>query len=80
MDAFIPELNVQASSGPDEDDEEQYKEEELRRICLVMLAYLRGEGRIEQRRRLFRRGTVPVLIIDVDGRQWRLRRNHWAVS
>lgn len=79
MDAFIPELNVQASSTPDEDDEEQYKEEELRRICLVMLAYLRGDGRIEQRRRLFRRGTLPVLIIDVDGRQWRLRRNHWSV-
>lgn len=79
MDAFIPELNVQASSSPDEDDVEQDKEDELRRICLVMRAYLRGEGRIEQRRRLFRRGTVPVLIIDVDGRKWRLGRNYGSV-
>ncbi len=80
MEAFIPELNVRASSSPDEDDVEQDKEDELRGICLVMRAYLRGEGRIEQRRRWFRRGTVPVLIIDVDGHQWRLGRNWGSVS
>lgn len=79
MDAFIPELNVQAAGIPDEDDVEQEKEDELRRICLVMRAYLRGEGRIEQRRRLFRRGTVPVVIVEVDGHEWRLGRNHWRV-
>jgi hypothetical protein len=78
MDAFIPELNVQ-TSVLDEDDVEQEKEDEIRRLCLVMRAYLRGEGRIEQRRRLFRRGTVPVLSIEVDGHTWRLGRNHWSV-
>jgi hypothetical protein len=78
MDAFIPELNVQ-TSVVDEDDVEQAKEDELRELCLVMRAYLRGEGRIEQRRRLFRRGTVPVLNVEVDGREWRLGRNHWSV-
>ncbi|MFL4476708.1 hypothetical protein ACIPUB_00340 [Paeniglutamicibacter sp. ORCA_105] len=78
MDAFIPELNVQ-TSVLDEDDVEQEKEDELRELCLIMRAYLRGEGRIEQRRRLFRRGTVPVLNVEVDGREWRLGRNHWSV-
>ncbi len=78
MDAFIPELNVQ-TSVLDEDEVEQEKEDELRRLCLVIHAYLRGEGRIEQRRRLFRRGTVPVLNIEVDGQEWRLGRNHWSV-
>lgn len=78
MDAFVPELNVQASVL-DEDDVEQEKEDELRRLCLVMRAYLRGEGRIEQRRRLFRRGTIPVLSVEVDGQEWRLGRNHWTV-
>lgn len=80
MDAFIPELNVQASGAPDEDDVEQDKEDELRRICLAMRAYLQGEARIEQRRRLFRRGTVPAVIIEVDGQEWRLGRNHWSVG
>ena len=78
MDAFIPELNVQ-TSVLDEDDVEQDKEDELRRLCLVMRAYLQGEGRIQQRRRLFRRGTVPVLILEADGQEWRLGRNHCSV-
>jgi hypothetical protein len=78
MDAFIPELNVQ-TSVLDEDDVEQDKEDELRGLCLVMRAYLRGEGRIEQRRRLFRGGTVPVVIVEVDAHEWRLGRNHWTV-
>lgn len=80
MDAFIPELNVQ-TSVLDEDDveQEQEKEDELRRLCLIARAYLRGEGRIEQKRRLFRRGTVPVLRVEVNDQEWRLDRNHWTV-
>jgi hypothetical protein len=78
MDAFVPELNVQ-TSVLDEGDVEQEKEDELRRLCLVMRAHLRGGGRIEQRRRLFRRGTDLVLSVQVDGQEWRLGRNHWTV-
>ena len=78
MDAFIPELNVQTTVF-DYDDVEQEKEDELRRLCLVMRAYLRGEARIDQRWRLFRRGTVPVVSIELDGLEWRLGRNHWVV-
>lgn len=78
MDAFIPELNVQATIF-DYDDVESEKEAELRRLCLVMRAYLQGEGLIEQRRRLFRRGTNPVLKIEVDGLQWRLGRHFYSV-
>ncbi|GER23985.1 hypothetical protein NCCP1664_24800 [Zafaria cholistanensis] len=79
VDAFIPELDVQTTTVFDYDDVEQEKAEELRRLCLVMRAYLQGEGRIEQKRRLFRRGTVPVLVIEVDGLEWRLGRNHWVI-
>lgn len=78
MDGFIPELNVQ-TGVLDEDDVEQEKEAELRRLCLVMRAYLWGEARIEQRRRLFRRGAVPVVSIKVDGHEWLLGRNSWTV-
>ncbi|KLU10232.1 hypothetical protein ABL57_07945 [Kocuria sp. SM24M-10] len=55
MVAFISELEVQVALF-DYDDVEVEKEAELRRLCLVMRAYLHGEGYIEQRRRLFRRG------------------------
>lgn len=79
MYGFIPELNVQTGVLTD-DDEEQEKEAELRRLCLVMRAYLRGEARIEQRRRLFHRSTVPVVSIEVDGQKWRLGRNSWTVG
>jgi hypothetical protein len=79
MDAFIPELNVQ-TFVLDEDDVEQDKEDELRRLCIVIRVYLRGGGRIEQRRRLFRRGTVPVVIIEVNGEEWRLGRNSWSAG
>lgn len=78
MDGFIPELNVQ-TGVLDEDDVEHEKEAALRRVCLVMRAYLRGEARIEQRRRLFRRGTFPIVSIEVDGQEWRLGRNSWTV-
>ena len=74
MDANVPELNVQTILF-DEDDVEAEKEAELRRLCFVMRAYLQGEGRVEQRRRLFRRGTVPILSIEVDGLEWRLGRH-----
>lgn len=78
MDVFIPELNVQTTVF-DYDDVEQEKTDELIRLCLVMRAYLRGEGRIEQKKRFFRRGTVPVLNIEVDGLTWRLGRNFSVV-
>lgn len=78
MDAFIPELNVQTSLF-DYDDVEQEKEAELRRLCLVMHAYLQGEGHVETRRRLFRRSTVSILSIEVDGLEWRLGRHHFVV-
>ena len=74
MNAIVPELNVQTVLF-DEDDVEAEKEAELRRLCFVMRAYLQGEGRVEQRRRLFRRGTVPILSIEVDGLEWRLGRH-----
>ena len=80
MYGFIPELNVQTGVFNDDDDDEQEKEAELRRLCLVMRAYLRGEARIEQRRRVFRRSTVPVVSIEVDGQKWRLGRNSWTVG
>lgn len=78
MDAFVPELEVQVTLF-DYDDVEAEKEAELRRLCLVMRAYLQGEGRIEQCRRLFRRGTVPALRVEVDGLEWRLGRHFSSV-
>lgn len=78
MDALVPELNVQTILF-DYDDVEPEKEAELRRLCLVMRAYLQGEGHVEQRRRQFRRGTVPVLTIEMDGLEWRLGRHLSAV-
>ncbi|MGJ3403792.1 hypothetical protein AAZQ98_09655 [Glutamicibacter sp. Je.9.36] len=78
IDAFVPELNVQ-TSVLDEGEVESEQADELRRLCLVMHAYLRGEGRIVQRRRLLGRGTSPVLKIELDGHQWILGRNHWSV-
>ena len=74
MDALVPELDVQAVIF-DYDDVEADKEAELRRLCLAMRSYLQGEGRIEQRRQLFRRGTVPILRFEVDGFEWRLGRH-----
>lgn len=78
MDAFVPELNVQTAIF-DDDDVEPEKEAELRRLCLVMRAYLQGEGHVEKRWRLFRPGTVPILSIEVDGLEWRLGRHHFVV-
>jgi hypothetical protein len=78
VDVFIPELEVQATLF-DYDDVEQEKADELRRLCLLVRAHLIGKGRVEQRRWLLRRGTVPVLVIEVDGLEWRLGRNHCVV-
>ena len=69
MDAFIPRLNVQTIVF-DYDDVEQEKADELRRLCRVMGAYLQGEARVEHRRRLLRPGTVPVVSVLLDGREW----------
>ncbi|RJT76945.1 hypothetical protein D6T63_15925 [Arthrobacter cheniae] len=74
MDAFIPELNVQTILF-DYDDVEEEKEVQVRKLCLVMRAYLQGEGHIEKRRQLFRRGEVATLRIQVDGHEWRLGRS-----
>ncbi|MFF2318353.1 hypothetical protein ACFVTE_19065 [Arthrobacter sp. NPDC058097] len=78
IDAFVPELNVQATLF-DYDDVELEKEADLRRVCRVMRAYLEGNGHVEERRRLFRRGTTSVLRIEVDGLEWRLGGNHFVV-
>ena len=55
----------------DYDDEEEDKEAVLRALALVVRAYLRGEGRVEHRRGLFR--SRPVLRIVADDREWALR-------
>lgn len=75
MDAFIPELHVQTIVF-DYDDVEQEKADLLRNLCRVMRAYLQGEARIEHRRRPLRPGTVPVMSVKLDGREWRLGRHH----
>ena len=56
----------------DYDDEEEDKEAVLRALALVVRAYLRGEGRVEYRRGLFR--SHPVLKIVVDNDEWELGR------
>jgi uncharacterized protein YbjT (DUF2867 family) len=53
------------------DDEEEDKEAVLRALAQVVRAYLRGEGRVEHRRGLFR--SRPVLKIMADDREWALR-------
>lgn len=53
----------------DYDDEEE--EAVLRALALVVRAYLRGEGRVEHRRGLFR--SQVVLTIVVGDREWQLR-------
>lgn len=78
IDPFVPELNVQATLF-DHDDVELEKEADLRRLCRVMRSYLEGNGHVEERRRLFRRGTTTVLRTDFDGLEWRLGRNQFVV-
>ena len=74
FDADIFDLGV--STGLFEyDDEENEKEAALRALALVVRAYLRGEGRVEQRRGLIR--SHRVLKITVDNREWVLG-HHWS--
>ncbi|WP_104168916.1 hypothetical protein [Arthrobacter sp. SX1312] len=78
MIAYVPELSVQTMVFDEEDDEEDaevYREEALRKLCLVMLVYLEGGGRISERRSPLGRGIVRKLIIESDGFDWRLARN-----
>ncbi|MFJ5862463.1 hypothetical protein ACIQCM_13670 [Pseudarthrobacter sp. NPDC092439] len=81
MIAHVPELNVQAMVFDEEDNEEdaeEYREEALRKLCLAMLVYLEGGGRISERRSLLGRGVVRKLIIEANGTRWRLGRNSWG--
>jgi hypothetical protein len=61
----------------DYDDDADDKEAVLRMLALVVRAYLRGEGRIEDRRGWFR--TQPVLTIVVDDLEWELGRRRSRV-
>ena len=61
----------------DYDDEEEDKEAALRALALVVRAYLRGEGRVEDRRGWFR--AQPVLTLVVDDREWELGRRRSRV-
>lgn len=70
FDAFIFDLGV-STFLLDYDDEEADKEAVLRELALVVRAYLRGEGRVERRRGLFR--SHSVLKIVIDGHEWVLR-------
>ena len=70
FDADIFDLGV-STFLLDYDDEEADKEAVLRELALVVRAYLRGEGRVEHRRGLFR--SHSVLKIVVDGHEWVLR-------
>lgn len=74
LDAKIVDVGVSAIALIEGFDEAE-KEEALRDLALVVRAYLRGEGRLEHRRGLFR--TQPVLTVSVDGRQWQLARR-WS--
>ena len=71
FDADIFDLGV-STFLLDYDDEEDGKEAVLRALALVVLAYLRGEGRVEHRRGLLR--SRPVLRIVVVNREWELGR------
>lgn len=76
MDAFIPELEV-GTILFDYDDVEEEKEVELRRLCLVIRAYIEGEGHVEKRRRILGLCTTSILRIEVDGFRWDFGRS-WS--
>lgn len=81
MVAYVPELDVQIMVFDEEDDDEDAAEERekaLRELCLAMLVYLEGGGRISERRKLLSRGVVRKLVIESDGFEWRLGRNVWS--
>ena len=70
FDATVFDLGV--STTLYEYDDEAEKHAALNALALVVLAYLRGEGRIEHRRGVIR--THPVLRIQVDEHEWELGR------
>jgi hypothetical protein len=76
MDAFIPELGFGAAHV-DEDGDVVHQEEELTKLCRALRAYLQGEGRMRQQRRLFGRGSTSELAIEVDGFEWRFGTRSW---
>lgn len=76
LDATIFDVGVGALELIEGFDEAE-KEQALRDLALVVRAYLRGEGRLEHQRGLFR--TRPVLTVAVDGREWQLGRR-WSKS
>lgn len=78
VDVWIPELMVGATMF-DYGDVKEDKEDDLRRLCIATRVYLEGGAHIEQRRRMFRKDLIPLVIIDVDGLEWRLGRNHCVV-
>jgi hypothetical protein len=65
-------LDLDASATLFEYDDEKYMKAIVRELSLVADAYLRGEGRIERQRGLFR--IRPVLRITVNGNDWILGR------
>lgn len=77
MIGYVPELEVQMMVFDEEDDEdeaEEYREKAARELCLAMLVYLEGGGRISQRQSLLGRGVVRKLVLEADGTKWRLGR------
>ncbi|HJX78653.1 hypothetical protein [Glutamicibacter sp.] len=78
VDVWIPELRVGATMF-DYGDIQGDKEEDLRRLCIATRVYLEGGAQIELRKRVFRKDPIPLVIIDVDGLEWRLGRNHFVV-
>jgi hypothetical protein len=75
--AFIPQLGIGAWMV-DDDDDVAYEEKELRKLCRALRSYLEGEGDVRQRRRLFGRGSTSVLVLEVDGFEWRFGRRSWV--
>lgn len=70
----IVDLGV-CATNIDEDHDESEKAAALRELAVLTRAYLTGEGRVEERRRLLR--THTVLTLTVDGREWELSRR-WS--
>jgi hypothetical protein len=52
------------------DDDESAKEQALRELALVMLAYMQGDGSVGFERTRIRRRRRPFVAIDRDGKRW----------
>jgi hypothetical protein len=72
----IPHLGIGAEMI-DESDDIPYKEDELRKLCRALRLYLEGEGDVVQRNRLFGRGSITEISMEVDGLQWHFGRRSW---